>query len=115
MNLRIRRPYATLSHLVKKIISNQQESNVTSINTCKYPNGTETPEETKEALELHFKEPFTENDEWFNDIKNISDTTKELLEKPITKNNLTNVIFKEMGSGKSPGADVLTVKFYMKF
>jgi hypothetical protein len=75
-----------------------------------------------EALELHFKETFTEKherprlgDEWFNDIKNISDTTKELLEKPITKNNLTNVIFKEMGSGKSPGADVLTVKFYMKF
>jgi hypothetical protein len=75
-----------------------------------------------DALESHFKETFTEKldqprlgDEWFNDIKKISDTTRELLEQPITKNNLTNVIFKEMGNGKSPGADGLTVELYMKF
>jgi hypothetical protein len=65
-----------------------------------------------------YKETFTEKqdrqrlgDEWFNGINTISDTTKELLEKPITKNDLTNVIFKEMSNGKSPGADGLTVKF----
>jgi hypothetical protein len=62
-----------------------------------------------DALESHLKETFTEKhdrprlgDEWFNGIKKISETTKELLEKPISKKNLTNVIFKEMGSGKSP-------------
>jgi hypothetical protein len=72
-----------------------------------------------DALESHFKETFTEKHDrprlGDNGIKKISDTTKELLEKPITKNDLTNVIFKEMSSGKSPGADGLTVKFYMKF
>jgi hypothetical protein len=106
----------------KKIMSTRQESNVTSIRTCKYPDGTETREETMDALEWHFKETFTEKhnrprlgDKWFNGIKKISDTTTELLEKPITKNDLINVLFKKMGSGKSPGADGLTVEFYMKF
>jgi hypothetical protein len=103
-------------------MSNRQESNVTSIKTSKYPDGTETREETMDALESHFKETFTEKhdlpglgNEWFNDIKKISDTTRELLEKPIIKNDLTNVIFKEMDHGKSPGADGLTVEFYQKF
>jgi hypothetical protein len=75
-----------------------------------------------DALESHYKETFTEKqdgprlgDEWFNGIKTISDTTKELLEKPITNNDLINVIFKKMSIGKSPGADGLTVKFYVKF
>jgi hypothetical protein len=106
----------------KKIMSNQQESNLTCIKTSKYHNGTETREETMDALESHYKETFTEKqdrprlgDKWFNSIKTISDTTKELLEKPITKNDLTNVIFKEMSNGKSPGADVLKVEFYVKF
>jgi hypothetical protein len=35
--------------------------------------------------------------------------------KPITKNDLTNVIFKEMSNGKLPGAHGLTVEFYAKF
>jgi hypothetical protein len=103
-------------------MSNRQESNVTCIKTSKYPNGTKTREETMDALESHYKETFTEKqdqprlgDEWFHSIKIVSDTTKELLEKPITKNNLTNVIFKEMSNRKSPGADGLTVQFYVKF
>jgi hypothetical protein len=86
------------------------------------PNGTGTREETMDALESHYKETFTEKqdrprlgDEWFNGIKTISDTSKELLEKPITKNDLTDLIFQEMSNGKSPGADGLTVKFYVKF
>jgi hypothetical protein len=106
----------------KKIMSNRQESKVTCIKTSKYLNGTETREETLDALDSHYKETFTENqdqprlgDEWFNGIKTISDPRKELLEKTITKNDLTNVIFKEMSNGKSPGADGLTVKFYIKF
>jgi hypothetical protein len=37
----------------KKIMSNQQESNLTCIKTSKYPNGTETREETMDALESH--------------------------------------------------------------
>jgi hypothetical protein len=106
----------------KKIMSNRQESKVTCIKTSKYLNGTETREETLDALDSHYKETFTENqdqprlgDEWFNGIKTISDPRKELLEKTITKNDLANVIFKEMSNGKSPGADGLTVKFYIKF
>jgi hypothetical protein len=106
----------------KKIMSNRQESKVTCIKTSKYLNGTETREETLDALDSHYKETFTENqdqprlgDEWFNGIKTISDPRKELLEKTITKNDLTNVIFKEMSNGKSPGADGLTIKFYIKF
>jgi hypothetical protein len=31
------------------------------------------------------------------------------------KNDLTNVIFKEMSNRKSPGANGLTVEFYVKF
>jgi hypothetical protein len=75
-----------------------------------------------DALESPYKDTFTEKqdrprlgNEWFNGIKTVSDTTKELLEKPIAKYNLTNVIFKEMSNGKSPGADGLTVELYAKF
>jgi hypothetical protein len=103
-------------------MSNRQESNVTCIKTAKYLNGTHTREETMDALESHYKDTFTEKqdrprlgDDWFNGIKTVSDTTKELLEKPVTKNDLTNIIFKEMSNGKSPGADGLTVEFYAKF
>jgi hypothetical protein len=74
------------------------------------------------ALESHFKKTFTEKhdrprlgDEWLNNVKKISDTTRKLLGKPIKKNNLTNVIFKEMDHRKSPGANGLTVDFYQKF
>jgi hypothetical protein len=55
-----------------------------------------------DALESHYKDTFTEKpnrprlgDEWFNGIKTVSDTTKELLEKPITKNDLTNVFLRK--------------------
>jgi hypothetical protein len=106
----------------RKILSNRQESHVTSIKTSKYPGGTETREETMDALESHFKETFIEKhdqprlgDEWFNNIKKISDATRELLDKPIIKNNLTHVIFKEMDHRKSPGADGLSVEFYQRF
>jgi exonuclease III len=44
----------------KKIMSNRQEINVTCIKTSEYPNGTETREETMDALESHYKEMFTE-------------------------------------------------------
>jgi hypothetical protein len=62
-----------------KILSNRQESNLTSIKTSKYPGGTKTTEETMDALESHFKETFTKKadrprlgDEWFNGVKKIS-------------------------------------------
>jgi predicted N-acyltransferase len=64
-------------------MSNRQESNVTCIKTNKYPNGTNTREETMDALESHYKDTFTEKpdrprlgDEWFNRIKTVSDRTK---------------------------------------
>jgi hypothetical protein len=38
-------------------------------------------------------------------VKKISDSTRELLEKPIIKNDLTNIIFKEIDHRKSTGAD----------
>jgi hypothetical protein len=75
-----------------------------------------------DALESHFKETFTEKadrprlgDEWFSGVKKISDSTRELLKKPIIKNELTNIIFREMDHGKRPGADGLSVEFYHKF
>jgi hypothetical protein len=75
-----------------------------------------------DALELHYKETFTEKDDqprlgngWFNDEKKISDATRELLKKPIIKKDLTHVIIKEMDHGKSPRTDRLLVEFYQKF
>jgi hypothetical protein len=99
------------------------ESNVTHLKTDDYPNGTKTREETMTALEAHFKKTFQKTadpeprlgDEWFNGIKQITDDTKNQLDRKVTRNDITTAIFKHMGAGKSPGADGLSVEFYQKF
>jgi hypothetical protein len=106
----------------RKILTNRQDSNVNKLTTEKYPGGTQTREETIKALEAHYKDLFADKDEnvrlgdeWWNGLKGISDTTKEELDRCITKNDLTRMVYKEMSTGKSPGDDGLPVEFYRKF
>jgi hypothetical protein len=95
---------------------------VTCIKTDEFPNDTKTREQTMEALEKHYKHTFSDRghpaalgDEWWNEVKQVSDATRSKLEEKITKNDMTRMILKETDTGKTPGNDGLTVDFYRKF
>jgi exonuclease III len=105
-----------------KIKQNRFDSNIHRIKTSKYPGGTETREETMDALETHYSNEFNEqypdvdvDESWWDGVAKISDDEKCDLDKPITLGTLGSVLYKDMSEGKSPGSDGLSVRFYMKF
>jgi hypothetical protein len=106
----------------RNILTNRADSNVNRLKTDEFPEGTQTREETMEALETHYKRTFSDSgnnarlgDECWNGITQISEETKFILDKDITKNDLTRMIYTEIDIGKLPGDDGLTVELYRKF
>jgi hypothetical protein len=74
------------------------------------------------ALESHFSKTFGDTDPkvqvddiWWDGLQSIDDATKTKLDIPITLNELTTVLFKEMAPNKSPGSDGINVLFLRKF
>jgi hypothetical protein len=105
-----------------QITQNQKQSNVERLCTPEFPNGTNSREETMEALESHFSKTFGDTDPevqvydiWWDGLQSIDDATKTKLDSPITLNELTTVLFKELAPNKSPGSDGITVLFLRKF
>jgi hypothetical protein len=105
-----------------QIQQNQKQSNVARLCTPEYPNGTNSLEETMEALESHFSKTFGDRDPevqvddiWWDGLQSIDNATKTKLDSPITLNELTTVLFKELAPNKSPGSDGITVLFLRKF
>ena len=110
------------SYFFRKIRQNREESNVESIKTEQFPNGTMDRVETMNALHNHFKRTFQEpnkncdvDNNWWTTLPKIDDELKESLDKPITLNDLTRVLFQDMAPCKAPGNDGLTVRFMRKF
>ena len=73
-------------------------------------------------LQMHFKQTFEDKakicnveDTWWETVPRISEELKEGLDQPITMNDLTRSLFKNMSPSKAPGNDGLTVKFMRKF
>jgi hypothetical protein len=105
-----------------QIKQNQKQSNVEKLVTEKYPNGTNTREETMDALEEHFSKTFSDPnptvdvpEKWWDGLVKIDDCTKDKLDNPITLNELTTVLFQQMAPNKSPGSDGITVLFLRPF
>jgi hypothetical protein len=90
-----------------QIEQNQKKSNVERLCTPEFPKGTNSQEETTEALESHFSKTFGDTDPevqvddiWWDGLQSIDDATKTKLDSPITLNELTTVLFKEMAPNK---------------
>jgi hypothetical protein len=105
-----------------QIKQNQKKSNVEKLVTDKYPNGTNTREQTMDALQEHFSKTFDDPtptvdvpEHWWDGLDKIDDSTKDKLDAPITLNELTTALFKEMAPNKSPGSDGITVLFLRHF
>ena len=96
------------SYFFRKIRQNREESNVESIKTEEFPNGTMDRVETMNALHKHFKRTFQElnkncdvDNSWWETLPRIDEELKESLDKPITLNDLTRVLFQEMAPCKA--------------
>jgi hypothetical protein len=103
-------------------LTNRADSNVTSIKTESFADGTKTREQTMQALEEHYPTTFQDRgnparlgDEWWNGVGKISDETRCRLEAKITRNDITRMVHQEMDIGKSPGDNGHTVDFNHKF
>ena len=110
------------AYFFRTIRQNREESNVDSIITEDFPAGTTNRVETMSALHSHFKRTFQDDNKtcevdssWWEFLPKINDELKESLDRSITLNDLTTVLFKNMSPSKSPGNDGLTVKFLRKF
>ena len=110
------------AYFYRTISQRRQESNIDSIKTDEFPTGTKDRAETMTALHSHFKRTFQDDkkyDEvdsrWWEKVPKINDELKESLDRPITRNDLTMALFKNMSPSKAPGNDGLTVKFMRKF
>ena len=53
--------------------------------------------------------------DWLQSLDKLSEDATKDLEKPLTTNEISNVLFKHSKTGKSPGNDGLTVEFYRTF
>ena len=109
-------------YFFRTIEQNRSTSNVHSLKTAAHPYGTTTRSETMNTLECHFKKQFSDanpnvevEDEWWKGLPKISDELQASLEKDITNNEITTVLFKDMATRKSPGNDGLTCGFYRAF
>ena len=110
------------AYFFRQIRQNREESNVESIKTDDFPNGTANREETMKALQTHFKRTFQDehktcdvDNAWWNEVPKINEELRESLDRPITMNDLTMSLFKSMSANKAPGNDGLTVRFMRKF
>ena len=106
----------------RKIQQNREESNIESIRTEEFPDGTKNRADTMKAIHTHFKRTFQDkekicnvDDTWWETVPTISDELKETLDRPVTLNDLTVALFKNMSPSKAPGNDGLSVKFLRKF
>ena len=106
----------------RTIEQNRKESNVLTLKTENYPQGTSTKLETMKEIEGHFKRTFADDDkekdtpdEWYEGIKKIPDEISKSLEENVKLNDITHALFKLMKEGKSPGNDGLTSSFYRVF
>ena len=52
---------------------------------------------------------------WLENLDKLSDEERDSIERPLTMNELSNVIFKHLKVGKSPGNDGLTVEYIVHF
>jgi exonuclease III len=105
-----------------RIKQNESKSNIETIKTSKYPNGTSNSAETLDALESHYKAAFSDDtpsvnvpNHWWDGLPQLSELEQAHLDKPLVLNDYTTALFKDMSLGKSPGSDGITVAFYRKF
>ena len=102
-----------------KIRHNRAQSNITKL---KVGDALEEDQSRVNAeIKRFYKELYkTENPEepdldWLNRVQKMSNEESKVLERPLTGNEFSNVLFKHMKVGKSPGNDGLTVEFYRTF
>jgi hypothetical protein len=101
----------------------KQNQDDTTILVLQKDNGEKTTSE-KEVMgeisdyfrnELKYQSVVEGNPAWWEGIKQISEKRRDILSKPVTRNEITTAVYKDCKPGKSPGNDGLSIAFYRTF
>ena len=100
-----------------QVKENFKRSNITSLELNDQV--TEDPQVIEKALVDFYESLYRKREvnphceDWLDPLPSIDAAQSRKLDEPITMNEISNVVFKSMHKGKSPGNDGLTLGLYM--